>query len=245
MNNNNSNIDAQFFDMVKLTWQEIFGRELNLTQAEFEQKYTKDLRLPVKHKSSFSEEDVYMVYPKKKTITPQEVAQQSQDYGFMLEKQGINNINELFEKVKRVSFFAGNYAENSDNVFKSDQVFSSSNIYLSANVFTSRRIGYSYGIHDCEMVFASESGKNNNYCLRVFDSSALTNCFEVYNASKCVNSQFIHYCTDLRDCLFCFSISSKQYCIANMQYTKEEYEKIRKMILDYLHEKHDLQIGDV
>ena len=48
------------------------------------------------------------------------------------------------------------------------------------------------------------------------------------------NSFFIQDCSDLHECMFCSHISSKRFCIANMQFTEKEYYEIKKLIIEWI-----------
>ncbi|USN58885.1 MAG: hypothetical protein H6767_02070 [Candidatus Peribacteria bacterium] len=45
------------------------------------------------------------------------------------------------------------------------------------------------------------------------------------DSKRCQNSAFLYDCQDCEDCLLCWNQRNKRYCIANTQYSKEEYEK--------------------
>lgn len=65
----------------------------------------------------------------------------------------------------------------------------------------------------------------------VYESTATTGgssnchfCVRVYKGSRnCEYSWFLRNCSD---CFGCISLMNKQYCVFNIQYTKDEYEKI-------------------
>ncbi|PIR68617.1 hypothetical protein COU49_00115 [Candidatus Nomurabacteria bacterium CG10_big_fil_rev_8_21_14_0_10_35_16] len=57
----------------------------------------------------------------------------------------------------------------------------------------------------------------------------------VIACSYCWGSQFMNYCLncpDSNNCFGCVGLIKGSYCIFNKQYTKEEYHKIRKEIID-------------
>ena len=57
---------------------------------------------------------------------------------------------------------------------------------------------------------------------------------DVYGSRAITNSFFIKNCYDLQDSIFCSHLKNKQYCVANMQYTKEEYKVLKKKIFEWL-----------
>lgn len=235
-------MDEQFYELVKKVWQVLWGVELTLDIETFKKYYVGDIRLPVKQKSSLSDKETYISKPRKKVMALEEVMQKEKDKGFLVPSEKINSVEELFAKVKDVNYFSGNFLRNSQNVFYSDQVYSSDGVYYSRAIFNSKRVGFSYGIRDSEMVFASEDASQSNYCMRIFESGSLNNCFEAYNCGKSSNSYFIHDSYDLKDCMFCFHLVSKQYCIANMQYDQAEFNRVKKMLVEYINSKYVVDI---
>ncbi len=49
-----------------------------------------------------------------------------------------------------------------------------------------------------------------------------------YNTDESVDSIFLWHCKNLQNSLGCINLRNRSYCILNKQYSKEEYEKIRK-----------------
>lgn len=70
---------------------------------------------------------------------------------------------------------------------------------------------------------------DSTYCLKTDNSVECTDCAESFNCyqaqecNRCYDSAFIYYCNDCHDCFGCVNLTNKQYCILNIQYTKEEY----------------------
>jgi hypothetical protein len=49
-----------------------------------------------------------------------------------------------------------------------------------------------------------------------------------------MNSLFIQDCYDLYECMFCAHISSRRYCIGNMEFSESEYNRLKPLIIDYI-----------
>ena len=54
------------------------------------------------------------------------------------------------------------------------------------------------------------------------------NSFNV-NWSGKITIVFMQNSYDCMDCMFCSHMAGKRYCIANMQYSEEEYKQIKEM----------------
>lgn len=99
---------------------------------------------------------------------------------------------------------------------------------------------------NCYLVFRSGWNENVQYArmsiqnkdsvdlLNVWKSELMyecTNCHESYalryslNCKNCTDSFFLYNCRNCSNCFGCVNLISKSYCIFNVQYTKEEYNK--------------------
>ena len=85
-----------------------------------------------------------------------------------------------------------------------------------------------------EYLLASQRTASSNFCIRCDDSKNCSNSYNVICSNKVINSLFIQDAFDLYECMFCSHISSKKYCIANMQFEKEEYFEIKETIINWI-----------
>ena len=93
---------------------------------------------------------------------------------------------------------------------------------------------FSDGCGNCQGIIASQRSADSTYCLRVDDSNSCSNSYNVICSAKISNSFFIQDCNNLYECMFCSHISSKRYCIANMEFSKDEYLEIKKQIISWI-----------
>lgn len=67
-----------------------------------------------------------------------------------------------------------------------------------------------------------------------------TNLYNVQYAMYCVdcsNSQYLDQCQSAEDCFGCVGLFKRQYCILNKQYSKEEYEQLKRKIIEKMRER--------
>ena len=92
--------------------------------------------------------------------------------------------------------------------------------------------------------FCLVDNKNAVDCLWCVNSQLLyecTDCSSCYNlrnsanCSQCIDSAFLINCRSLSNCMFCVNLRNRQYCIFNKQYSKEEYLKKEKELLEGSH----------
>jgi hypothetical protein len=124
--------------------------------------------------------------------------------------------------------------------------------------FTGERISDSKNVLDSVSI---QEGENMRYCQIVilksansYDSTVLflgvENAYEcvtcgegAYNLKYCFNCwaesrdlEYCSYCVGSSNCFGCVSLSKKQYCIFNKQYTKEQYFELRDAIIKHMDE---------
>jgi len=119
----------------------------------------------------------------------------------------------------------------------------SSNVWQSQNCDFCTYTDFS---KNCYLVFAGSNCKDTYYsnlvegvsdcidltgcnaCELCYDCIDCVKCNNVNACQKCENSHDISFCFECKncnECLFSFNLRHKEYCIANKQYSKEEYFK--------------------
>jgi hypothetical protein len=104
--------------------------------------------------------------------------------------------------------------------------------YLIYASFNNERVHYSFGavgLKDCIDIYSS---KNSELCYGDTLCGEIYKTHFSYETNESINSFFLRYCTNLQECIGCVNLRNKNYCIFNVQYTKEEYET-RKKELDF------------
>lgn len=105
-----------------------------------------------------------------------------------------------------------NYITEVRNVY-----LSYSTIYGSENVFYSKNIDKSRWIYDSLDVSDSERCYQNISVVKNF------NCTYAYFSRNCIECDYVYDCVNCRSCFLCANLRSKQFCILNNQYSREEY----------------------
>ena len=94
-------------------------------------------------------------------------------------------------------------------------------------------------LEDSLYCYNAENSKNCCDCLFVYNCELCYDCIHSINCynlkysihcSNCSDSSFLIDCKNSKNCFFCWNLNSKQYCINNQQYSKEEYEKEIELI---------------
>lgn len=214
---------------------QIFGYQNPYSLEEFMQKFAFDVRLP---QQVFDATDNTPTWAQStnptKFITLKNSWEKPEGF-WMKEKRPINSMQDILTVWNEVNHTTTERQIDSTNVAESDNVYFSDSVYRSQDISSSRNIIFSDSLAPgCEYVAAGQRSQSSTFCLRLEDSKECSNSFSVSWSNKIVNSFFIHDAANLQDCMFCSHMNSKQYCIANMQFTKEEYEKIKPMVLQWI-----------
>ena len=109
-----------------------------------------------------------------------------------------------------------------------DDWWESRECYLSRSGYKNEHLSYAY------RVTGSKNSIDLTYCFDMEHSYDCLYCFNGYdlrhsfNCRNCINSSFLYDCRNCTNCFMSWNLRNKQYCILNVQYSKEEYfEKLK------------------
>lgn len=216
-------------------FKDVFGINNNYSLEQIRKKFAFDIPFANKVKCSLSCEDTYSFSAESELIASQKaIADLFKKNEWMRKKKPINSIDDLLKYFREVNYITGEKYINSKDVSESDGVYTSAFVFQSVSVFDSKNIIFCYKIFDCNYMLASRDDSSCTLGIRVKESIYCSSSFEVSWSNKISKSMFIHDSFDLYECLFCSHLRSKKYCIANMQFEKEEYFKIKKMVINWI-----------
>lgn len=110
--------------------------------------------------------------------------------------------------------------------------------YMMFDAGHSEKCAYMYDSFYNKMCMdATYSSQHNELSYQIVDSGDLFNCNYSVFSQNCQDSSYLFSCFNANNCLGCVNLSHKQYCILNRQFSKEEYERISKAILDDINRK--------
>lgn len=213
----------------------VFEYQNPYTPEEFMKKFAFDVRLP---KQTFDSTDGSITWAQSlapnKFITFKNAMKSKSDKGWEIPTRPLKTIDDIIEAWNETNIMVTERYLESTDIFESDNIMSSQNVYRSQDIRTSKNVAFSDSISDCENVAATQRSSNVNNSIRVEDSRNCSNSFNVIWSNKVANSLFIQDCFDVYECIFCSHIASKQYCIANMQFEKEEYLKLKDIVVKWI-----------
>ncbi len=224
--------EKQVKKMIDQIFMSIFDENNKLTLEDFMKKFAFDIKLPVTvYDSTTGEETWAESYNSTKFITfKNEEARED----WMLPKRNVDSIDDIIDIWHETNLTTTERNFNSLNVSQSDTIYDSENVWRSANCTRCKNIAYCDSCHSSEFLLASQRSNSCSFCLRTDDSTNCSNSYNIICSGKVSNSLFIQDSNSLHECMFCSHLVNKRYCIANMQFEKEEYFQWKKAIIEWI-----------
>lgn len=149
------------------------------------------------------------------------------------------DFNNIHNSIGKIAFFCSDWKEGrNSNLFLASNTFSCSNLYnVHCGLVRTKDSAFDYWARDCSNIFGSSTLFSCNFCIQCHHSIKLARCFECDSCEDCSDCYYCHNLENSTECMFCFNAKSLRYAIANKEYPKEEYLKIKKLILDELNSK--------
>ena len=214
---------------------QVFGFQNPLSLEEAKQKFAYDIRLPQEVYDSTTNELTWSrVAGASKYMTIPNSRKRTEIDDWMLPKRQLNGIEDILAAWSETNYMSTERYLESTNVIGSDNIYNCENVYFCHDCTFSKNILYCDSIHKSEFVVASQRSQSLSFCLRTEDSKGVSNSFSVVWSGKVTNSLFIQDCYDVHDSMFCSHISSKRFCIANMQFEEEEYKRLREEVVRWI-----------
>lgn len=228
------NSKEYFTNELRKTWHQVFGVESLILIDDFERRLARNLKLPGRASCDVTGVQVSTTRPFRRLISEDARRRRAMNDGFMQEQQQIDSFDDIQRNIKAINLFAGEQVIQSELIYESSHIYSSDRIYKCSNVQSSRNSALSVYCSQVEHAFGCENLVSSKQVLCGYDSRGLNKCFQCFDCVDCSDSLFISDCSNLKDCLFCYHIDGKQFCVANMQYSENEYLRIKDLVIDHI-----------
>lgn len=216
-------------------FKEVFGIENPFTLEELKKKFAFDIPMAKKRICDLSGETTWSFDSSEEKIATQPaIADHFKKDEWMRKKRPLGSIQDIMNAWKEINYLASDKNINSKDVFQSDGIYNSASVCQGVSIFDSKNIVFGYKIFDSNYLLASRDDSSCTLGIRIKESLFCSSSFEVTWSNKVSQSMFIHDGYDLFNCLFCSHLRTKKYCVANIQFEKEEYFKIKKMVIDWI-----------
>lgn len=214
---------------------QIFGYKNPYDLDSFQSKFAFDIILPKKVSDHSTGKDTWARSTNpSKFMTIESIISRSELDDWMVPKRQFSDINDILEAWNNINMMVSERQIDSVNLAESDNIYNSENVFRSQDCYSSKKILFCEGVRSCEFVSASRGSGNSTYCIRIEDSSNCNKSFAVSWSSKVSNSFLIQDCHDISDCMLCSHIKSKRFCIANMQFSENEYNQLKEVIINWI-----------
>ncbi|VVB97993.1 Uncharacterised protein [uncultured archaeon] len=172
----------------------------------------------------------YYLVPQTRLVSNPEANEAGEKLRISLD--GNENLASLIKKLDAIAIYICEWNEGENrNTIESPVVYSATNVYRS-NASFSKNVGYHVMAQHSESIFGGFRMLQSKFCIRCSHSARLVRCFEVSDSSDCTDSLFCHNCENLDNCMFCFNVKSKRYAIGNVEVGRENYMKVKKLVID-------------
>jgi len=150
----------------------------------------------------------------------------AQDYDFT--KPFFKQFDEFVKKVPHMALINDNGVGSINSEYTHDFSFAK-NCYMVFSAWNIENVMYSYYLISGKNIMDSLNVMVNNEWL--YECINPENCYQVkysHFAVGCTDSEFLYDCHNCSNCFICSGLRNKKYCFKNIEYNKEEYEKILK-----------------
>lgn len=148
---------------------------------------------------------------------------------------GNENVAGIVQKLEDVSIYVTDLqlGENLD-VCESVIFNNLQDAYRITDAFNAKHIAYNFFTDLNDHTFGVGKTISSNFCIHCYNSKNLNRAFEADACRNCSDIMFCHNCENVRESLFCYNAKNLRYAVCNVQVGKEEYEKLRKMLVDFV-----------
>ena len=213
-------------------FQAIFQQDNPWSLEAFMKKFTFDIELPILVHDSTTGEPTYSAMPNAKSYIPADNVRRREDW--LLPPRKFQSIDEILTTWQSINLTTTERVNDCENVTASDPIYNSTNVYASTNCGGCDHILFCDGTYDSNYSVACRRSTDLNYCLRVDDSAACTNSYNVICSGQVSNSYFIQDANHLHECMFCSHLEHRNFCIANVQFTETEYFLLKAEIIKWI-----------
>ena len=227
--------DKQCKQVLDEIFMSIFEQKCFLTLDQVLSEFAFDIRLPNKVIDSVDGKETWASSINSDKYITQENMEKYENYkGWIRPKKEINSLDEILKMWKKINYTTTERVYDSINVSKSDTIYNCENIYRSQDCRECKNTIFTDSCSNSEYVLACQRSSNCSYCIRVDDSNSCSNSYNVICSAKISNSFFIQDANSLHECMFCSHIANRRYCIANMQFERDEYMAIKAEVLKWM-----------
>ncbi len=167
-----------------------------------------------------------------KQYSPEEYEKQVKE---LLKKPAEENLKSLHKLTQNYPVTTTNvtHCENCDF---GNHIHYSKNLYLCFDAARSEDASYLYDAAHVKNSYDLTQCFYCDFCYECVDSAHLNNCSYLKDCEYLADSMYCETCSNSNHLFGCVSLDKQEYCILNKKYSKEEYEKKLKELVDSIKE---------
>ncbi len=229
-------------DAFKQTCKIVLGHEAK-DLSSYQPWLSSHVRQSVKRPSPFSGEKIlvgeygnYFATPAERTVTEAEQLAISR----IGAPEDVSNISlaNASQFISKIAYLSLHYYDGQNtNIIDCTNYAQSRNCYSCFPCVGVKESAVNFWPRGSEHVFGCSVIFDSSHCINCHQSVKLTRCFESDSCRDCSDLYFCHNCEGCQECLFCFNVKSKRYAIANVEMKKEDYLRVKKMVLEEIGKK--------
>ena len=235
-------MDPEVEKAFALTCKVLLGKEAG-SIASLAPWLSKGVRLPTKIKSAKNKQDIYLSYFKYYPMFKEWAIglDEWEEFGKKsiratdLEKLNMENAGKLLGDTRYFCLDA--VVGNNVSVTEASTYGFSTHCCMGDAFVYSKYCAYSMWPRSSEHAFGCDFLFNSAFCIRCFHSINLNRCFESAYCTDCSDCYFCFNCENCQNCLFSFNAKNLRFAVCNVEVGKEEYARIKKMLLDDINAK--------
>lgn len=126
----------------------------------------------------------------------------------------------------------------SANCSEVTQIIDSTECFSMWDATSSSKSGCSSAVIQSKYIFGGYFRMlDSEFCINCNDVVATKRSFSCDSCTNCTGCFYCHNCEGCEECIFCSNVKGMRYAVLNKEVGKLEYERIKKMLLDYINKE--------
>ncbi len=148
-------------------------------------------------------------------------------------------LQEIVKRVAKTAYFTHEYLYGrSDGTVDTPCIFDAVNTFGIWDGTNAKLSAYGTWVIESEYMFGGHYWLlQSKFCINIHDSTNLTMCLETDSSYSSKSCYFCHNVENCENCLFCFNVKGLRYAVCNQEVGKEQYSRVKKILLDYIHKQ--------
>lgn len=174
----------------------------------------------------------YKHIPKERTVCAEEAEEIAKQHLTFEDGEEVN-LKSVLGKISPFALFRVDFHEGSNaNNIETHIAYTATNTYKVCDGTYAKNCAYDTMALNSEYVFGSYRTLYSKFCIKCHAGLELSNCFDTDCCTYTRDSYFSHNCESVDNSMFCFNTKSKRYAVGNVEIGKENYMKVKKIVLD-------------